>query len=998
MKVVKEAGYAVIVCHAVVQEDLVKHVTMMKLLNEPISKGLVRAIITIRFSNENLGPRLMLYGFSEVHQDQSVNEKNLAFKIERYVRTLTAHRSRYGASKPVQKSQQQQQQPSSINPGPASGSAGDSGAKNAANSQAGSSNGPLRPGGLSFGRNDDAAAKSGSKREEKPAPQAAPVRSRVGEVVMGPACALQSDCWLLQKRKPRRISGRWMLKLKGPGPSAGRWHEGERDPQGNRQWIWVPNPAQAVDGKDPFIKDPGSWIFRGERCPECHDDLWWFVDSEPMLGFFSEGAPRAFKFAIGDGGALEVSQDSQTAVSYLPLIEATLSKVVTKAKKTQKAQGGSANEPIAQQDLEEAGDSDSSELRGGTDVPIAFGDPLKILSDCWLVGEIQAVRVSDRVNFRIKGPSPLTGGWSKRRADDEDATQSIWEWRPENPASDEFIKEKGVWLFKGFDPRFSRGIWSFAGHKPELTFFMDGGGAHVKVRLSEKGTLQVATDSEAALAMAKTIEASMRAAAAGGDEDDGDEPGDYGTFKSEGEAGREYSGKLGSSSSEAERGVNAVKISADAPREGYGGKLGPDGEMQGGVNAVKIDSDPESAGFDYRGERDGGGQSWGSSSRDPAGAGGSSGRAGQAGGSYSADTTEGAGGPDSARQSALKAGVKAVSWSSDPATPGTEESRQRPDFPPGSGGPKETAARPTPGKVSWSSEPGTPGGGSGFTAEETISPEDARDKSGQGAARGSVPGAIATATNAGTASAAGSGAGGQGQAGVNPLAAAAASAVAAAAGISSPVKATASWSAEPGMAPGANGASASAVPGATEAGKSGSPARASWSAAAAAAAKAEPPFPSIKPLAMAFLMSELMCKQGLTAKQVAEKFCGYLAKSCGPRLNMELWYVVGDRMYCAATSDGMQGVHGTRAHGIKDPVKQISSTLVAGSVFGHSGDHLGCLIFSGENAKKIPASYITAVASMTVGILQTFIAECQGAPSGGAGKNASTSGAVPTGG
>ena len=129
----------------------------------------------------------------------------------------------------------------------------------------------------------------------------------------------QMDCWILENKKDaRNVMGRWLIDLVGPGPSAGSWAEVKGK---NSDWKWVPkNP----EGKDPFILDPGTWIFRG-REPEFSwkTNRWLFVGKKASLGFYHEGALRGSRFQLENSKILLVSENSDHAKTNLPLIQAT---------------------------------------------------------------------------------------------------------------------------------------------------------------------------------------------------------------------------------------------------------------------------------------------------------------------------------------------------------------------------------------------------------------------------------------------------------------------------------------------------------------------------------------------------------------------------------------------------------------------------------------------------------------------------------------------------
>jgi len=137
---------------------------------------------------------------------------------------------------------------------------------------------------------------------------------------------IESDCWLLHGKKPKEVGGRWVIKLKGPGSQCGRWEE-IKNPASvtdgeDRLWRWAP----AVPGNDPFIVEPGQWIFRG-RAPKFEADGWLFISDRPELAFMNEGETLGAKIRMLPDEIVAVAQDSSTALAKLPLIESTMNLV-----------------------------------------------------------------------------------------------------------------------------------------------------------------------------------------------------------------------------------------------------------------------------------------------------------------------------------------------------------------------------------------------------------------------------------------------------------------------------------------------------------------------------------------------------------------------------------------------------------------------------------------------------------------------------------------------
>ena len=141
------------------------------------------------------------------------------------------------------------------------------------------------------------------------------------------ALTLQSDCWLLLNGVGKRVMGKWIFSLAGPAPTVARWVEKKAAGTDESNWVWTPN---VDDGR--FIKEKGSWIFRGQR-PEVRGDTWAFVGKSPELSFISpEGNNLARRLYCDEQGQLYIAKDSGAALSQLALIRSTWDKIIkTKA-------------------------------------------------------------------------------------------------------------------------------------------------------------------------------------------------------------------------------------------------------------------------------------------------------------------------------------------------------------------------------------------------------------------------------------------------------------------------------------------------------------------------------------------------------------------------------------------------------------------------------------------------------------------------------------------
>lgn len=143
-----------------------------------------------------------------------------------------------------------------------------------------------------------------------------------------------------------------------------------------------------------------------------------------------------------------------------------------------------------------------------------------------------------------------------------------------------------------------------------------------------------------------------------------------------------------------------------------------------------------------------------------------------------------------------------------------------------------------------------------------------------------------------------------------------------------------------------------------------------------------PPGPSLSPIAMAFLMSELICKRDLDRKRIGGRYCEYLSASTGG-LRAELWVRSGAVWYCAGTSDGDEGLFAAPFAGGKRPDR-----------LGMDGGHflapvhvpvngreilLGALVLGGAGCELVAPDYGRAVARIARGLVISLGSE-QGLP------------------
>jgi hypothetical protein len=118
--------------------------------------------------------------------------------------------------------------------------------------------------------------------------------------------------------------------------------------------------------------------------------------------------------------------------------------------------------------------------------------------------------------------------------------------------------------------------------------------------------------------------------------------------------------------------------------------------------------------------------------------------------------------------------------------------------------------------------------------------------------------------------------------------------------------------------------------------------------------------PSISPLGLAFLVSELCCNRELTLAQVSARYCEYLSSACGGA-RAELWIQLGGHWKCVATHDGSGGKFKDEV--IRGPVE---GGRVAVATIG-----AGALALEADGLVTVPAAYAEGVSRMAVGIMRS---------------------------
>jgi hypothetical protein len=317
LKIAREAERCLVLGFASRQDEVVKLVTSLKLLRENLAQRSLKVLVTIQFDSrvaDAIAEKLLAYGVAEVLREP-VNERQLAFKMERLLRTLAANA---GKSR-----------------GSTTGESGQS-----------------RSGGQNPGESHEKTSQS--------------------KVEVTEPLTLRSDCWLARGGSVRKVTGRWMVKLTGPGPVAGRWTELEAQGGSSRCWQWMPADPE----KDLFVREPGAWVFQGDRTPEFTEELWMFVGKNPRLEFVREGEVLGAKFNSAPSGPLTLAKDSENALNLVTEMRKTFHRVVRGG-----LEGGEEGQQVEiEGDKEHSSDElGAAELEEGTEA--ASTDPGELAED-----------------------------------------------------------------------------------------------------------------------------------------------------------------------------------------------------------------------------------------------------------------------------------------------------------------------------------------------------------------------------------------------------------------------------------------------------------------------------------------------------------------------------------------------------------------------------------------------------------------------------------------
>jgi hypothetical protein len=405
------------------------------------------------------------------------------------------------------------------------------------------------------------------------------------------ALTVENDVWCTSKERPKRIAGKWSILFFGFPPALGKWvKNGEKG--GEALWQW-----NSTSEFDPFAKMPGIWNFAGQH-PEFKGDRWLFVAKSPRLDLILDGKSLGAKVSTEASGDMRVATDSKQGIAAQDKFRKALLQLAAHKKKSSQQE----NSYEDQEDPEEMGDLELKKGAGGSGSgsggsKVKKVPALKLESDFWLAGDRDPICVSGRWSIKLVGPGPMAGRWVGLETDK--GTEQFWQWTPTDAETDIFIKEQGAWIFRGSSPRFDNDRWMFVGKRPSLGFYYEGQSYGEKVTLDEAGNLLLAEDSPAAHAAFSNVQATLVKVIRNDAKNTNDEEDDGVRIMKDGEKSKDHEGE--SEEGSEFRQISAEKRSADDENalesvrrvEDRSSDEEDDRLVQGRKSKVRVDQDGE---------------------------------------------------------------------------------------------------------------------------------------------------------------------------------------------------------------------------------------------------------------------------------------------------------------------------------------------------------------------------------------------------------------------
>ena len=267
---IKKIGFGVIVLHTPTQDHLIKAITFLRLNQEALIKGFIKVIVCTPFGQRAVVSTLEKYGVADIITPP-FNWRTIDLKVKRWVGTLESR--------------------------------------------------------LDLLR--DKGGKSRGKRRQSA--QGGLMERKEGTVHFVKPIDHPSDVWIIERKKPRKMMGRWSAQLLGPPPNQGRWVALDSDLRTvEKWWKWVPNQGE----DDLYIQNGTAWFLWGQR-PEFRSNTWQFLGQQIQLVLRAGDEEIAKKIAMDQKGDLIVARDSELAISRIPIFQKLLRDLVRSGKPMQ---------------------------------------------------------------------------------------------------------------------------------------------------------------------------------------------------------------------------------------------------------------------------------------------------------------------------------------------------------------------------------------------------------------------------------------------------------------------------------------------------------------------------------------------------------------------------------------------------------------------------------------------------------------------------------------
>jgi hypothetical protein len=137
---------------------------------------------------------------------------------------------------------------------------------------------------------------------------------------------------------------------------------------------------------------------------------------------------------------------------------------------------------------------------------------------------------------------------------------------------------------------------------------------------------------------------------------------------------------------------------------------------------------------------------------------------------------------------------------------------------------------------------------------------------------------------------------------------------------------------------------------------------------------ADPAAPIISPLALAFLVSELMRKREIERPEIGRRYCAYVSSSCAG-LRTEIWIArtsKGGAWECVATVDGGPGRCRAAVEAGEGMQTLGEEPVRVATLRDETGQLIGAFAIGGRGAERMKPEYAQASAQMAYGLMLSF--------------------------